>query len=313
MAPTLGKPAGPGLRPLVIGHRGAAGLAPENTLAAFTRALDLGVDGLEMDVHLSADGEVMVHHDFSLKPEIARAPAGKWLARSPELLIRDLPLSEIKTYDVGRLKPRTLYGRRYLHQVPADGERIPTLGEVLALLKRRGDSRTGLWIEVKTSPEKPDLSFPPETVVEATVEVLKRADSLTRAHILSFDWRALVHAQGIASEVPALYLSRSPSRPWRLKPGKPVPHAWTAGMVPGDDQGAVLTAIREAGGRNWGPHCRSLTPQLAEEAHRLGIRVFPWTADSRAAMLRLLKMKVDGIITNRPDILLGLLGNHGRR
>ena len=307
------KPEDPGRRPLVIGHRGAAGLAPENTLAAFTRALDLGVDGIEMDVHLSADGEVMVHHDFGLKPEIARTPAGKWLGRSPALLIRDLPLSEIKTYDVGRLRPRTLYGRRYPHQVPADGERIPTLREVLALLKSRGDSRTGLWIEIKTSPEKPDLSFQPETVVEATVEVLKRADSLTRAHILSFDWRALVHAQRIVSGVHTVYLSRTPSSPWRLKPGKPVPPARTAGMDAGDNSGSVLRAIRDAGGRNWGPHYKSITPQLVEEAHRLGIRVFPWTADSRAAMLRLLKMKVDGIVTNRPDILLSLLGNPGFR
>src|SRR4030042_2775350 len=49
---------------IVIGHRGAAGLAPENTISAFKKALDLGVDGLEMDVLLSLDGEVVVHHDF---------------------------------------------------------------------------------------------------------------------------------------------------------------------------------------------------------------------------------------------------------
>jgi hypothetical protein len=66
----------------IIGHRGAAGLAPENTLAAFTKAMDLGVDGLEMDVLLCADGEIVVHHDFGLKPEIARTPGGKWCAGS---------------------------------------------------------------------------------------------------------------------------------------------------------------------------------------------------------------------------------------
>ncbi|MGD9075398.1 MAG: glycerophosphodiester phosphodiesterase family protein, partial [Desulfobacteraceae bacterium] len=52
----------------VIGHRGAAGLAPENTLAAFSRALDIGVDGMELDVQLSADGIAVVHHDFQLNP-----------------------------------------------------------------------------------------------------------------------------------------------------------------------------------------------------------------------------------------------------
>jgi glycerophosphoryl diester phosphodiesterase len=306
------KTADPGRRPLVIGHRGAAGLAPENTLAAFTKALDLGVDGLEMDVHLSADREVVVHHDFSLKPEIARTAAGKWIHRSPTLLIRDLTLPEIRTYDVGRLKPRTIYGRRYPHQIPADGERIPTLREVLALLKKRGDSGTRIWIEVKTSPENPELGFPPETVVEATVEVLEQLESLSRALILSFDRRALAHVRKIAPEVPAVYLTRTPNSPWGIRTGKPAPPA-RAGMGAGDGPGAVLTAILEAGGRNWGPHWKSIAPQIVEEAHRQGIRVFPWTADTRAVMLRLMKMKVDGITSNRPDILMSLLGNPGFR
>ncbi|MEW6667538.1 MAG: glycerophosphodiester phosphodiesterase family protein [Thermodesulfobacteriota bacterium] len=306
MRGTRYKAVDPGPKPLVIGHRGAAGLAPENTMAAFTKALDLGVDGLEMDVILSADREVVVYHDFRLKPEITRRPDGKWLGRSSGLLIRDLPLSAIKTYDVGRLKPRTLYGRRYPHQVPAEGERIPALREVLALLRRRGDSCTGLWIEIKTSPEVPELSFPPETVVEESLRVLEEAGSLSRALILSFDWRALIHAQRMSPEVPTVYLSRTSSLVSRRGEGKPEPPLWGAGTQV-EDQGSVLKAIRAAGGRNWGPHYKSITPRVVEEAQRLGIRVFPWTADSRAAMLRLLKMEVDGIITNRPDILLGLL------
>ena len=86
----------------VIGHRGAAGLAPENTLAAFRKALDLGVDALEMDVLITAAGEVVVHHDFALKPETTRTPDGKWIKDSSAPLIKDLTLAEIKTYDVGR-------------------------------------------------------------------------------------------------------------------------------------------------------------------------------------------------------------------
>ncbi|MFX1554732.1 MAG: glycerophosphodiester phosphodiesterase family protein, partial [Promethearchaeota archaeon] len=75
----------------VIGHRGGAGLAPENTLAAFSGAFSLGVDSVEMDVHITADGEVVIYHDSKLKPEITRTPDGEWL-KEPGPAIRRLTL-----------------------------------------------------------------------------------------------------------------------------------------------------------------------------------------------------------------------------
>jgi glycerophosphoryl diester phosphodiesterase len=122
-----GNPQGAHNRVYVIGHRGAAGLAPENTLAAFKKALELGVDAVEMDALLTVDGEVVVHHDFWLKPEMTRTPQGMWLQGKSGPVIKNLTLAELKTYDVGRLQPHTLYASRYPDQQPADGERIPTL------------------------------------------------------------------------------------------------------------------------------------------------------------------------------------------
>jgi glycerophosphoryl diester phosphodiesterase len=75
-APAGSAAANPSVRPLVIGHRGAAGLLPENTLAAFRRGCELGIDAIELDVLMSADGELVVHHDFRLRPEIARTWEG---------------------------------------------------------------------------------------------------------------------------------------------------------------------------------------------------------------------------------------------
>ena len=96
----------------VIGHRGAAGLAPENTISSFKRAIDIGVDAFELDVHLTDEGEPVVHHDYYLKPEIARKSDGSWLSNESKLLIKDLTVKELKTYDVGRLKPGTKYSQR---------------------------------------------------------------------------------------------------------------------------------------------------------------------------------------------------------
>ena len=81
----------PSERIYMVGHRGAAGLAPENTLAAFKKACEIGVDAIELDVLLTADNKVVVHHDYALKPETTRTPDGEWLSR-PGPLIPLLPV-----------------------------------------------------------------------------------------------------------------------------------------------------------------------------------------------------------------------------
>lgn len=291
----------------VIGHRGAAGLAPENTLAAFKKALSLGVDGLELDVLLTADGEVVVHHDFALNHETTRTPDGNWIKASPAPLVKDLNLAEIKTYDVGRLRPFTLYSRRYPDQQPADGERIPTLGEIVTLMRSHGDKRTTLWIEIKTSPERADATPDLNTVVETVVGALREKNFLARTVFLSFDWRALARVHKIAPGIPTVHLSLSSGTLDNIQPGKPGASPWTAGIDVDDFQGSVPRAVRAAGGRRWGPHHRSVSPRLVAEAHRLGIEVYPWTVDDRNDMIRLMGMGVDGMITNRPDILKSVI------
>src|SRR5215813_7121470 len=84
------------------GHRGARGLRPENTLDAFGRGLELGVDTLEMDIMLTADDVIVVHHDEHLNPDITRDTAGAYLAETGPAL-RTLTLAQVKSYDVGRI------------------------------------------------------------------------------------------------------------------------------------------------------------------------------------------------------------------
>jgi glycerophosphoryl diester phosphodiesterase len=291
----------------LIGHRGAAGLAPENTLAAFSRALEIGVDGVELDVQLSADGIAVVHHDFRLNPDITRTAAGEWLESGDRLPIKELTLAELKGYDVGRLKPDTTYANRYPEQKPADGERIPTLQEVILLLKGGGDDQTLLWIEIKTSPEEPEVSQPPEPVADEVVTILREEAFLDRARILSFDWRALVHVQRTAPEIPTAYLSPIGTRWISFRPGEPGLAQWTAGIDVGEFEGSIPRAVEAAGGQYWAPNHMTITPDLVHEAHQLGLKVIVWTPDSRQQMQGLMKMGVDGIMTNRPDILKSVM------
>src|ERR1700743_1165116 len=95
------------MRPMNIAHRGGAQLMPENTLAAFADALARGCDGVELDVQLSRDGMVIVHHDFRLMKDVARKD-GVWLTRSCPR-IKDLTLAELRQFDVGTARPGSGY------------------------------------------------------------------------------------------------------------------------------------------------------------------------------------------------------------
>lgn len=293
---------------MVIGHRGAAGLAPENTLAAFAAALDMGVDAVELDVHLTRDGILVVYHDFTLKPETTRTPDGEWLDMWTGLAIRDLSLAELKTYDVGRLDPDSFYADRYPDQMPVDGETIPTLREVVALMQVRGFPAE-LWIEIKTSPMEPQVSSRPEDVAKAVVNLLRQEDITGAVKILSFDWRALIRVQQLAPDMPTVFLTNTSARMDTIQMGEHGPSPWTAGLDIDRHAGSIPALVAAAGGRYWAPRHNQISPEDVAAAHRLGIKVFIWTPDKKTDLRRGLRQGVDGIITNRPDRLITMLGN----
>lgn len=296
-------------KPLVIGHRGAAGLLPENTLAAFRRGCELGVDAIELDVLVSADGELVVHHDFRLKPEIARAADGGWIASGAPPAIKDLSLAQLRTYDIGRLQPKTSYAARFPEQTPADGERIPTFREAIDVFKKSCSPSTRLFVEIKTTPEEPNLTPPPELVSDRVVKVLRDEGMAERAWILSFDWRNLVHIQKTAPELATVYLTIVGPGLNNLKPNQPESSPWMAGLDIDDFNGSAPRAVKAAGGKVWAPFYKNLTPETLAEARLLGLLVSAWTPDNPDDLKKLIEMKVDAITTNRPDVLKKLLAD----
>jgi glycerophosphoryl diester phosphodiesterase len=179
-----GRASSPGRpRPAVIGHRGASGETPENTLAAFRRALELGVDGVELDVHLSADGVPVVIHD----PLLERTTNG----RGP---VGVQPLAALRSLDAGRW-----FGDRYA------GERIPTLEDALDVL--RG---TRVIIEVKNGPV-----YYPE--IAQRVASVARASGHGRLTVSSFDHPVLLEVRRAAAELEtAVLFAARPVDPVRL-------------------------------------------------------------------------------------------------
>ncbi len=294
------------------GHRGARGLMPENTLPGFARALSLGVTTLELDVGVTRDGVVVVAHDPSLNPAITRGPDEAWLS-APGPALRDLSWAELGKYDVGRLDPATRYAARFPDQTPADGARIPSLAQVIALTRKAGNDRVRFNIETKVSPADPGLTPEPESLVRALLEVLRAEDVTHRASIQSFDWRTLRHVQRLSPAIPTAYLTAQQRWLDNVRKGRPGRSEWTAGLDVDDFEGSIPRLVAAAGGRIWSPYYKELDKAQLIQAHDLGLEVVVWTVNDRAVMHALIDLGVDGIITDYPDRLRRVLEERGIR
>jgi glycerophosphoryl diester phosphodiesterase len=260
-------------RPLVYAHRGGAALRPENTIAAFDHGLALGADGLELDVRLSSDGVVMVHHDALLdRTTDARGPlAGRTAA-------------ELGAVDAGhRFQPRDA-GNGAGFPFRGQGIGIPTLASVLQRYPG-----VPLIIELKVDGEE---------IALRTVDVVRQAGALGRVALGSFSGRALRAARRAE---PGLRTGagREETR-WALYRGWV---GWPLGRPRYQE-----FQVPERSGRT-----TVVSRRFVEHAHRAGVAVKVWTVDEAPDMTRLLDWGVDGIISDRPDVAAAVVSARASR
>jgi glycerophosphoryl diester phosphodiesterase len=271
-------------RPLrILGHRGARGLFPENTIEGFEAAIALGLREFELDVGVLRDGTVVVHHDLAINPDIARLPGGAWFTASGPLLLR-MDWEELQDFDVGRLRPGSPTAALFPAQQPIDGARVPRLSDVLRL-----DDRVTWTIEMKLQPDRPDWTVPAERMAELVLDAVAEAGAGERAVLQSFDWRAPRHARHHGARTAFLTRPGTEAEPalwWALETPAPLPQA-----------------VAAEGAEAWSPQADALTAQQVAAAHKLGLAVLPWTVNDPAEMAALIAMGVDGLITDRPDLV----------
>lgn len=292
------------------GHRGARGLTPENTLAGFAAALSLGVSTLELDVGISKDGVPVVVHDSRLNPELTREPDGRFLSYAGPA-IRSLSVSELKRYDVGRLKPATAYAVAFPEQRAVDGATIPTLAEVFDLVRRANAPHIRFNVETKLTPTSGADVANPKIFAAAVVEAIRAAGVAERTTVQSFDWRTLAEVQRIAPEIARSCITVE--RFWRdnIQRQAPGPSPWTAGLSIRENGGSVPRLVKAAGCAVWSPSFQDLAADVVADARSLGLRVIPWTVNEQADMHRLIEAGVDGIITDYPNRLRTVLAARG--
>ena len=224
---------------LTIGHRGACGYEPENTLLSFSRALQLHVDVIELDVHVCRSGEIVVIHD----EKVDRTTNGRGY-------VRDKVLDELKTLDAG------------------NGERIPTLQEVLDLV----DSKAKVNIELKGA----GTAQPVFRLIEKYVK--ECGWSCSDFLISSFNQDELQEFKKLSNE-------------------------YRIGVLVRDVSTGFIEFAEKVGAYSVNVCIDAISKNLVDDAHRRGMRVFVWTADSTEDIRRMKCIGVDGIASDYPDRL----------
>jgi glycerophosphoryl diester phosphodiesterase len=264
----------------VHGHRGARAARPENSLPAFSYAMEQGVDVLELDLAVTKDDVLVVSHDPHLNPAFCTGPAGG------PAMIRQLTLAELRQWDCGaKANPG------FPQQQAVPGTRVPTLQEVFDLVKSKG-SKVEFNIETKISPAKPEQTPPPERFAEMVRDVVRKNGLAARVMLQSFDFRTL-HA--MARLEPAMRRSA-------LYPnGRGLPHK------------TLMEIAQEAGAGIVSPEYHTVVAEEVAAAHKAGLIVVPWTANDPADWDRLIAAQVDAIITDDPAALIAYLKSKGLR
>ena len=289
------------------GHRGARGLLPENTLPAFEVALDLGVTTLELDLHFTQDGEVVVWHDPIIEDAKCRLPDDATNPDVPDprnplrrIFVSQQPLAVVQTYQCDLNGYGDRFPEQTAYKMPLSGSdyRIVTLNELFdfveayassnlkTAVQRDNAANVQFNIETKRDPENPVYIDDGFTGAEAgpfelaILEIVNGRSLTDRVIIQSFDHRSLRAVRALDNRIRLAALT-------------------TGGEAKLDVYAAYQFDI-------WSPRYQDVTAELVIKAHEEGLLIIPWTVNEVNDMQRMIAWGVNGLITDYPDQLLKL-------
>jgi len=261
------------------GHRGARGLAPENSIPAFLKALEYpAIQTLELDVAVSADSQLVISHEPWFSAAISSHPDGRPVseAEAESLNLHRMSYTEIERYDCGlRGHPRFPEQQKQAASKPLFSAMVAAV-ETYCQNNRRPLPRYN--IEIKSQPEWDGLYTPsPEVFAQLVLAEVNKLGIRERSSIQSFDKRALQATH-------------------RLDPT-----IVTALLI--EDLGSVAEQLAELGytPHTYSPHYKMVTAHLVQTVHQANMRIIPWTVNETSTMQSLMELGVDGIITDYPD------------
>lgn len=301
-------------------HRGGRDARPENTLYSYQYALEKGAQTIECDMQLAADGVIVMSHNPALNPDLTTDSDGKRIEDN-RYYIHDMTVSEIQSFNVGHMDPASEYYALHGHTQVKTDACVPTLRQMFELVRDSGNEEIRMSIEAKAYPD-PALGARYEKNPDYDVllrEFLKLVNEFgfrKRVILQSFDWEVLKKMKELDPEIRTIALySEQPS--WgtpdatTLWLGRDEPSPWLGGADLRAFDWNPVRAAHSLGIDDVSPYYKELTRELTDEAHQLGMRVVPWTVNSKKDMAAMYEMGVDGIITDRPWVLKELLAEKG--
>jgi glycerophosphoryl diester phosphodiesterase len=302
--------------PLIIAHRGGAALAPENTLFAIEKAINLGADGVEFDLQITRDGEIVLYHDDRLNPQTTRQ--GSHRLETPTPRIRELTLAELKRLDLG-------YDDRYANSVDYPefqtnpGEPIASFEAFMALILEKAPANFKLFAELKTNLVSLHEA---EALAAAFKQKINAYNLADRAHIVSFNWNCLSAIRQSYPDIAHAYTSlpfhktdpdlkntRETDETRLIRAASANGAPWWGSYDWRDQTGdshaeRVIRAIAAASGKGWFAFHEDINAQTMTLAQDLGLEVSAWTVNDTQTMQRLADLGVAAIITDRPDLAI---------
>jgi len=260
------------------GHRGCRGLMPENTVAAMIRGLELGVNTLELDVVISEDKKVVVSHDTYMSAEISRKPDGSDVTaeEAKQIILFKMPYATIRQYDVG-LRPLVNFPEQKKMKAYK-----PLLEELLdsvdTYARKHKLPLPNYNIEIKCSPASDNVAHPePKEFVELVMAVCNKMKLGKRYNIQSFDVRPL---QILHEKYPKVKLSYLTGNTKTV-----TENLTTLGFTPDI----------------YSPYYKTVTAEVVTACHQQKMTIIPWTVNTKEEIAQLVKLGVDGIITDYPN------------
>jgi glycerophosphoryl diester phosphodiesterase len=262
-------------------HRGGRGLMPENTIPAMKSAIDLGVTTLEMDTHVSKDGQVFLSHDHHVNPSFILDPEGQEISESEnkKYPLYQMDYATIKKYDAGsKINNKFPEQKKIKTYMPLLSELIDS---VQTHIKLNGKKQVFYNIETKSSADGDNVFHPnPEKFVDLLVEVLENKRIIPYVVIQSFDVRTLqvIH--------------------------KKHPQIKTSFLI--ENKKSLEENMQNLGFKPFiiSPNYKMVNLEYLKKCKEQGMKVIVWTVNTKAEIIKFKEMGVDGIISDYPNLLI---------
>lgn len=265
----------------LIGHRGATGLAPENTIPGFKKALEYDVDAIELDVVITGDEQVLVSHEPWFRHDICLTPEGDSISEDSqeENLIYEMNYDEIAEYDCGSVQREGFPDQE--NQQLAKPLLTDVIQEVENHIEQNDLKQVDYKIEIKSNPswyEEDDMQPEPGEVVEMLHEVLVEEGIIDRVDVFAFNPQVLNELEEIDSSIPRVYL---------------IPQSQTDF----EENLSELNSLPDV----YAPNYSIVDSNLVEKVRDEDMRLYTWTVNEYEDMVELVNVGVDGIISDYPN------------